>query len=139
MSITGYAIGGLLLTILIMSGIGKWYYSDSQATIAQLNKDVATERSNVSVLKGQIKVVNDSVRRLEATRKEDQNTILKLSEDAHKARRETGDLRKTFAKHDLNNLSLRKPGLIEKIINRGTKKVHRDLEKLTQPLKESVQ
>mgnify|MGYP003120424914 CR=1 FL=1 len=49
------------------------------------------------------------------------------------AQAEVESIRKKFAKHDMNVLSLRKPGLIENIINRGTKEVLSDLETLTNP------
>ena len=42
-------------------------------------------------------------------------------------------LRNTFARHDLNNLAIAKPGLIEKIVNRGTAKVHQQFVDLTNP------
>ena len=42
-------------------------------------------------------------------------------------------LRQKFARHDLNNLSLRKPGLIEKIVNKATKEVGNELAQITDP------
>ena len=42
-------------------------------------------------------------------------------------------LRNTFAKHDLDNLALAKPKLIENIVNKGTKKVKEELIALTNP------
>ena len=42
-------------------------------------------------------------------------------------------MRQTFARHNLNMLSVRKPGLIEKIINRGTVKVNEELATITDP------
>ena len=42
-------------------------------------------------------------------------------------------IRKKFSKHNLNMLSLRKPKLIENIVNRGTRAVGKDFEKLTDP------
>ena len=38
-----------------------------------------------------------------------------------------------FARHNLNMLSIRKPGLIEKIINKGTVKVNEELAAITDP------
>ena len=46
---------------------------------------------------------------------------------------EVNRLKNTFAKHDLNMLSMAKPKLIERIINKGTAKVGRELEALTEP------
>ena len=43
------------------------------------------------------------------------------------------ELRNKFAKHDLDMLSLRKPGLVEKMVNRGTARVFQELEDLTDP------
>ena len=46
---------------------------------------------------------------------------------------EVDDIRKKFAKHRLDVLTLRKPKLIEKIINRGTADVLKNLETITDP------
>ena len=42
-------------------------------------------------------------------------------------------LRRTFANHDLDKLALAKPMLIQSRINKATKKVLENLEKLTDP------
>ena len=42
-------------------------------------------------------------------------------------------LRSTFAKHDLDNLAINKPGLVEKMVNRGTKRVLDEMVALTDP------
>ena len=42
-------------------------------------------------------------------------------------------LRKTFARHDLDNLALAKPGLIQGKINKASAKVMETLEKLSDP------
>ena len=47
------------------------------------------------------------------------------------ALREVNKLRNTFAKHDLDNLALNKPKLVEKMVNRGTKRVIDNLVTLT--------
>mgnify|MGYP001568565862 FL=1 len=41
------------------------------------------------------------------------------------------ELQKKLAKHDLNYLSVKKPKLIERIINKGTKDVLNDIQNLT--------
>jgi len=55
----------------------------------------------------------------------------KLEAEKQNALREVNKLRNTFAKHDLDNLALNKPGLIEKIVNKGSKQVMTDLVELT--------
>ena len=42
-------------------------------------------------------------------------------------------LRNTFAKHDLDNLAINKPSLVEKMVNRGTKRVKEELINITNP------
>ena len=42
-------------------------------------------------------------------------------------------MRNTFARHDLNNLAIAKPGLIEGIVNRGTAQVLQQFIDLTDP------
>ena len=59
--------------------------------------------------------------------------IEKLTDENQQAQAEVETIRKKFAKHDLNVLSLRKPGLIENIVNRGTRAVGAEFEKLTNP------
>ena len=51
----------------------------------------------------------------------------------NEANEKVEELRNKFARHDLDMLSIRKPGLVEKVVNRGTAKVFADLEKLTDP------
>ena len=50
-----------------------------------------------------------------------------------KSQAEADRLKKKFAEQDLQHLSLRKPGLIERIINNGTKKVAQEFSSLTDP------
>jgi hypothetical protein len=58
----------------------------------------------------------------------------------NKSEEQRNDLIETFSKHDLTRDALKKPGLIEKIINNGTKKVFADLESdTTRPVSDSVQ
>jgi hypothetical protein len=54
-----------------------------------------------------------------------------LETDKQNALREVNKLRQTFAKHDLDNLALNKPGLVEKIVNKGSKKVMDNLVAIT--------
>ena len=59
--------------------------------------------------------------------------VEKLTKENMVAQNEVTDIRKKFAKHNLGVLSLRKPKLIENIVNRGTKAVGVEFEKLTNP------
>ena len=59
--------------------------------------------------------------------------VTDLSQEHAKAVEEVNEIRKKFSKHNLDVLSLRKPKLIEKIINNGTKGVLQNLEVITDP------
>lgn len=109
---------------------------DSQEDeINSLNREKATLTANVEKLKENIEIVNNTVHLLESQRAYDQKKIIELSLQENEARKEIKALKEKFSKHDLDHLSLKKPGLIQNIINKGTKQVHKDLEDLTDPSK----
>ena len=57
--------------------------------------------------------------------------VEKLTKENMVAQNEVTDIRKKFSKHSMDVLSIRKPKLIEGIINRGTKAVLNDLKVIT--------
>ena len=59
--------------------------------------------------------------------------ITELSDANNLAQAEVTKLRNTFARHDLNNLAIAKPVLIENIVNKATKRVGNELIELTNP------
>ena len=89
--------------------------------------------SNQAILEGEIKAQNEQLERQLAREKENLQKINDLADAARAAEKEVTDMRQTFARHNLNMLSIRKPGLIEKIINRGTVKVNEELADITDP------
>jgi len=54
-----------------------------------------------------------------------------LNEELHKAREDKDKLIKLFSDHDFTNLVNKKPGLIENRINKGTDKVFKELEDIS--------
>ena len=56
-----------------------------------------------------------------------------LEKEKQESQREAKQLRLTFAKHDLDNLALKKPKLIQNIVNKATKKVNAELIAMTNP------
>jgi len=57
--------------------------------------------------------------------------VEKLTKENMVAQNEVTDIRKKFSRHSIDVLSIRKPKLIENIINRGTKSVLNDLKDIT--------
>ena len=96
-----------------------------------LIKQIATLKSNQIVLEGKITEQNDSIKQYLAKQEQLSVDLGLLEADKQNALREVTKLRNTFAKHDLDNLALNKPKLVEKIVNRGTKRVIDNLVTLT--------
>jgi len=123
-------LGFLLLT----TAAGSYFYIGTQkAQIAQLQVELQTAVNNQAVLESAIAQQNAQMQEQLANQKQNQARISELSEANDFARQEVNQLRNTFARHDLNNLAIAKPGLIEKIVNRGTATVHQQFIDLTNP------
>ena len=122
-----FRIYGIILILGIVGAIGfgaKYYYDTTQNKIA---------------------VLQDSNAKLELVAETNQATINKLQEDNAKINKLSKELQMDLAeatkykdelieklqKHDLTRLSLKKPGLIEKRINNGTKELFESFESLT--------
>ena len=117
----------LIIVVGLVGGVvygGYYYYKDTQSRIQTLTENSA---------------------RLEAVTKEQDNTINVLVEDQQKFEELNIELQSKLdkaneykdvligklRKHDLAKLSMQKPGLIEKRVNNGTKKLFKSLEELT--------
>ena len=117
-----------------MGGVSfKVYYDRAEAEKASLRTELQVAINNQAVLEGTISSQNEEI--LERIEKEKQNfqRINELSDAARAAETQVTDMRRTFAKHNLNMLSIRKPGLIQKVINKGTSKVNKELAAITNP------
>jgi hypothetical protein len=102
----------------------KYYYDSTQARIAQLQENnakltIANETNQATINR----MAQDAVQ-LEAQNQQ-------LTKDLQQASAYKDELIAKLQKHDLSRLSLKKPGLIEKRINDGTKKVFDALESLS--------
>lgn len=126
----------ILIVLLMFGGVGAggyFYYKDTQNTIAEL------ERNNAKLV-----TVNETNQKTISSMKTQVESSNKLSNDLTKelqrSEAQRNELIDTFSRHDLTRDALKKPGLIEKIINNGTKKVFADLESVTdRPDADSVQ
>ena len=123
-------LGVLLITIV---GGSYFYINMQKAQIKQLQVELQTAVNNQAVLESAIAQQNAQMQEQLENQRQNQVRIAELSEANDFARQEVNQLRNTFARHDLNNLAIAKPGLIEKIVNRGTAKVHQQFVDLTNP------
>jgi multidrug resistance efflux pump len=112
---------------LILVGSGSAWYID------RLQDNISTLKANAIALENSIQQQNEAIKAHLAKAEQTQAQVNKLSKQNLESQREVNKLRSTFAKHDLDNLALAKPALIQKIVNKGTKKVKEELIELTDP------
>ena len=118
------------IIVIILSVLGgcayaaKYYYDTTQSTIAQLRENNAKLETVAKTNELTINSLQESQERFATLNNELQ---VKLDE----AEQYGDNLRKKLHKHDLTRLSIKKPGLIEKRINDGTKKLFDNIESVT--------
>tara|TARA_R100001163_G_C5067054_1_gene205891 strand:- start:4552 stop:4950 length:399 start_codon:yes stop_codon:yes gene_type:complete len=129
-----WQISGVLGAALVLCVVSfKVYYDRSEAEKVALRVELQAAVDNQQVLEGTIKAQNDRIVRAIEAQKQQQEQIQGLEQKNREAATEVSTLRQKFARHDLNNLSIRKPGLIEKIVNKATKGVGDELAQITDP------
>lgn len=127
---TNIILGGLLIVSLSGSAM---YINLQKTQIDKLKIELNVAINNEKLLKNAIEISKAELENQLVREKLNQEKIVELTEASNEARKEVSKLRNTFAKHDLNSLAIAKGALIEKIINRGTAKVNKELADLTNP------
>ena len=125
----------IILGFLLVSTVGgSYFYINMQkAQIGQLQVELQTSVNNQQVLESTIENQNVQLQEQLEAQRQNQARIAELSEANDEARQEVTEMRNTFARHDLNNLAIARPGLIEGVVNRGTAQVHQQFIDLTNP------
>ena len=117
----------LIIVVGLLGGVvyGAYaYYQDTQQRIATLQQNNAKLETVAKTNELTINSLQESQEKFATLNNELQ---VKLNE----AEQYGDDLRKKLHKHNLTRLSIKKPGLIEKRINDGTKKLFENIESLT--------
>ena len=117
----------LVVVLGLVGGVvygGFYYYKDTQARIAILTENSAKLEQATNTQK---QTIDTLVEDAEKYRELNKDLNIKLEAANEYKNKLIGKLRK----HDLAKLSMQKPGLVEKKINNGTKKLFESLEKLT--------
>ena len=116
----------MFVLMCAMGGGGYLYFQATQATIRDLSANNAILENEVNTQKQTIGTLQADYRRYNELNQELQRSL----QAANAAKDELQD---KLSKHDLTMLSLRKPGLIERTVNRGTQKAFDDFTVLTTP------
>jgi|TARA_R110002126_G_scaffold46134_1_gene130145 biopolymer transport protein ExbB/TolQ len=116
-------LGGLLL--MTVGGSAYW--------IDHLHDQISILKGNQIVLETEIEKQNESIKNYLEQQKNQQVQLNQLEADKQEAMKDVNRLRKTFANHDLDELALAKPGLLQGKVNKASNRVMDTLEKLSDP------
>ena len=117
----------LIVVLGLVGGViygGLYYYKDTQARIAILTENSAKLEQAANTQKQTIDTLVEDAEKYRELNKELNTKLEAANEYKNKL---IGKLRK----HDLAKLSMQKPGLVEKKINNGTKRLFKSFEELT--------
>ena len=123
----------LSLALVALGGAFKLYYDKSEAEKEAMATQLQQAMDNQQLLENTIKGQNQQLEEQLAREQQSQARITELTTASQEAQAEVTELRGKFARHDLNMLSMAKPGLLEKLINRGTERVGKELSDITDP------
>ena len=118
-----FKVSAFLGLMLLASGL--W--------IKSLNNVIAGLQANQIVLETEVNRQNEQIRKNLEEQAKTYAQIDSLSKKNQDSMREVNALKQTFARHDLDNLALAKPKMIETRVNRASKRVFDNLVKLTDP------
>ena len=118
---------------LIMGALLLATVAGSAFWVNSLQSQIGTLKGNQMILEAKIQEQNEAIETALNNQKKAQNLMASLEKDKQEAMRNVNKLRKTFARHDLDELTLAKPELMQSKINRASKRVLENLEKLTDP------
>ena len=117
----------LIVVVGLMGGVvygGWYYYKDTQSRIQTLTENNAKIMAAKATQDNTIQALIEDREKFDKLNKE-------LQVKLDKANDYKNTLIDKLRKHDLAKLSMKKPGMMEKRINNGTKKLFRSLESLT--------
>ena len=117
----------LIVVLGLVGGViygAYYYYNDTQARIAILKENSAKLEQATNTQK---QTIDTLVEDAEKFRELNKDLNIKLEAANEYKNKLIGKLRK----HDLAKLSMQKPGLVEKKINNGTKRLFKSFEELT--------
>jgi hypothetical protein len=121
----GMKLAGIMFLILVVVlGLGYWYYEDQQARMAMLQENNAKLTVAVQTNEETIKVMRDHDVQQAAQ-------ITELQTGLNKATQDRKDLESKFRNKDIAGMGRKDAKLLEEKINKATQRAFDDLEKTT--------
>ena len=105
--------GAMAVMMLVLCGVFYWYYNDTQERIAILNE-------NNAKLETAVAISEEAVSTLQANFAKANAELSRVNTEFAAIRAQNNVLADKLAKHDLAVLGAGKPGLVERLVNRGT-------------------
>ena len=122
---------GLGVALVVVCGAFKLYYDKSQAELDSFHIRLEQSIQNQKTLETTIEEQNQNLKQTIENQELMIAQVERLQKENMAAQNEVTDIRKKWSRHSLDVLSIRKPQLIQNIINRGTKAVLNDLKQIT--------
>lgn len=116
--------GILLVVMMTMGGVGYWYYTDTQKTIAVLTENNAKLNLAVETNEATIKAITADM--LAASEE-----LKKTNEQFNAIRLQNNELATKLQEHDLELTAAARPRSVQRLINGGTKNAGRCFELLS--------
>ena len=113
--------GIMLLIMMVVGGIGYWYYQDTQEKMAILVANEAKATLAATEAEKATKSLQEDYQKIT-------NELNRINNEFASIRKQNNVLSKKLSKHDLGNLGSKKPSLVERIINNASAKVGRCFE-----------
>jgi len=125
---------GLGIALFAVTGAFKLYYDKSQAELDSFHIRLEQSIQNQKTLESTIEEQNNNIKKTIENHNLMISQVERLQKENMEAQNEVTRIKKKFSEHDLNVLSMKKPLLVEKIVNRATQKVGKELEQITSSL-----
>ena len=122
---------GLGVALVVVCSAFKLYYDKSQAELDSFQIRLEQSIQNQKTLETTIEEQNQNLKQTIENQELMIAQVERLQKENMAAQNEVTDIRKKWSRHSLDVLSIRKPQLIQNIINRGTKAVLNDLKQIT--------
>jgi len=112
----------ILMLLILAGGAGGYAY------VQKLQKDNAILKTNQVKLETAVSESNEVIEQQTKDLKKIRSTLSNLEEEKKKLQADRDGLSKKLSKHDIGELAEKKPGLVEKIINKASDSAARCME-----------